>query len=40
MQKMRQGHTSTMLMLEYYRVFAEQIKPLPPELQLQDLYHP
>ena len=21
-------------MLEYYRVFAEQIKPLPPELQL------
>ena len=27
-------------MLEYYRVFAEQIKPLPPEPQLSDFYHP
>ena len=27
-------------MLEYYRVFAKQIKPLPPERQLSDLYHP
>ena len=27
-------------MLEYYRVFAKQIKPLPPELQLSDFYHP
>ena len=26
--------------LEYYRVFAKQIKPLPPELQLSDFYHP
>ena len=28
------------VMLEYYRVFAEQIKPLPPEPQLSDFYHP
>ena len=27
-------------MVEYYRVFAKQIKPLPPELQLSDFYHP
>ena len=27
-------------MLEYYRVFANQIKPLPPEPQLSDFYHP
>ena len=27
-------------MLEYYRVFAKQIKPLPPELQLSDIYYP
>ena len=27
-------------MLEYYHVFAKQIKPLPPEPQLSDLYHP
>ena len=26
-------------MLEYYRVFSKQIKPLPPEPQLSDLYH-
>ena len=26
-------------MLEYYRVFAKQIKPLPPEPQLSDFYH-
>ena len=26
--------------LEYYRVFAKQIKPLPPEPQLSDFYHP
>ena len=26
--------------LEYYRVFAEQIKLLPPEPQLSDFYHP
>ena len=26
--------------LEYYRVFAKKIKPLPPELQLSDFYHP
>ena len=27
-------------MLEYYRVFAKQIKPLPPEPTLSDFYHP
>ena len=27
-------------MLEYYRVFAKQIKPLPPEPELPDFYHP
>ena len=27
-------------MLEYYRVFAKQIKPLPSEPQLSDFYHP
>ena len=26
--------------LEYYRVFTKQIKPLPPEPQLSDFYHP
>ena len=27
-------------MLQYCRVFAKQIKPLPPESQLSDFYHP
>ena len=27
-------------MLEHYRVFAKQIKPLPPEPELSDFYHP
>ena len=27
-------------MLEYYQVFAKQIKPLLPEPQLLDFYHP
>ena len=27
-------------MLEYYRVFGKQIKPLPPEPQLSDFYYP
>ena len=27
-------------MLEYYRVFAKKIKPLPPVPQLSDFYHP
>ena len=27
-------------MLEYYRVFAKQIKSLLPEPQLSDFYHP
>ena len=27
-------------MLEYYRVFAKKIKPLPPEPQLSYFYHP
>ena len=26
-------------LLEYYRVFAKQIKPLPPDPQLSDFYH-
>ena len=28
------------VLLEYYRVFAKEIKPLPPEPQLSDFYHP
>ena len=27
-------------MLGYYRVFAKRLKPLPPEHELSDLYHP
>ena len=27
-------------MLKYYRVFAKQIKPLPPEPELSDFYQP
>ena len=27
-------------MLEYYRVFVKQIKPMPPKPQLSDFYHP
>ena len=27
-------------MVQYYRVFAKQIKALPPEPQLSDFYHP
>ena len=27
-------------MLEYYQVFAKQIKPLPPKPQLSDFYYP
>ena len=27
-------------MLEYYRVFAKQVKPLRPEPQFSDFYHP
>ena len=27
-------------MLEYYRVFPKKIKPLPPEPELSDFYHP
>ena len=30
----------TMLSIEYYRVFAKKIKPLPPESQLLDFYYP
>ena len=28
------------VMLEYYRAFGKQIKPLPTEPQLSDFYHP
>ena len=28
------------VMLEYYRIFAKKLKPLPPELQLSDFYYP
>ena len=28
------------VILEYYRVFAKQIRSLPPEPQLSDFYHP
>ena len=27
-------------MLEYYRVFAKKVKPVPPEPELSDFYHP
>ena len=27
-------------MLDYYQVFAKKIKPLPPEPELSDFYHP
>ena len=27
-------------MLDYYRVFAKKIKPLPPESELSDFYYP
>ena len=27
-------------MLDHYRVFAKKIKPIPPEPQLSDFYHP
>ena len=27
-------------MAEYYRIFAKNIKPLPPESELPDFYHP
>ena len=27
-------------MLEYYQVFGKKTKPLPPEPQLSDFYHP
>ena len=33
-------HNVDEAMLEYYWVFAKQIKPLPPEPQLPDFYHP
>ena len=26
--------------IEYYRVFAKQVNPLPPEPHLSDFYHP
>ena len=28
------------VMVEHYRVFEKQIKPLPPEPELSDFYHP
>ena len=27
-------------MLEYYRIFAKKLKPLPPDPELSDFYHP
>ena len=27
-------------LLEYYRIFAKQIKPFPPDPELSDFYHP
>ena len=27
-------------MLEYYRIFAKKMKPLPPEPEWSDFYHP
>ena len=39
---MRQAYIKNVdeAMLEYYRVFAKKIKPLPPEPELSDFYHP
>ena len=39
---MAKAYTSNVVetMLEYYQVFAKKIKPLPPEPQLSDFYHP
>ena len=39
---MRQEHINNVdeAMLEHYRVFAKQIKLMPPEPQLSDFYHP
>ena len=35
---MGREHISTIV--EFYRVFAKQIKPLPPESELSYFYHP
>ena len=43
MKEIRQRHTSTMLMKQSLNVIEylqKQIKPLPPEPELSDLYHP
>ena len=40
---MKQEHTSAIpdkAGFRYHQVFAKQIKPLPPEPQLLDIYHP
>ena len=40
---MRQRHTSTMLMKQWLNTTAylqNKIKPLPPEPELSDFYHP
>ena len=39
-EKMKREHISTMLMKQCYRVFAKKVKPLPPEPELSDFYHP
>ena len=36
----RTYHNVDEAMLGYYRVFAKRLKPLPPEHELSDLYHP
>ena len=42
MKRMKKEHTSTTLtkqMLEYYRLFAKEVKHLFHEPQLSDFYH-
>ena len=37
---MRREHISTMLMKQCLNTIAKKIKPLPPEPELSDFYHP
>ena len=39
-QNKARAYINNEAMAEYYRVFAKKPKPLPPEPQLSDFYHP
>ena len=41
-QNMARGYINNVddAMLEYYQIFAKKLRPLPPEPQLSDFYHP